>query len=262
MTSGCAAAVSRQARIRLYEPHVVLARMLDSGDVENGRLARRRGDAESFSFARSRFPVPRQPVVEHRNLIFAAVPVLHHVRLGGGAHRDKMLRLLRIVRQDVREVEHPQARVLAGNVEIREIVHRRRGRKRIERAHAPVRRADDEAVELAAVAADPERQHQEVPQHRQRRPPRPAGRKNDSRNPRTAGKTRAFPWLAQKRQFVSLRGKGGDDLPDIDRDAALAAVVGHAGNEQSHDGGVSPKRARSLSPVTGLEMILANRLMS
>ena len=37
---------TRQTRIRLDKPDVVLAGMLNAGDVEDGRLAQRRGDAE------------------------------------------------------------------------------------------------------------------------------------------------------------------------------------------------------------------------
>ena len=166
---------ARQARIRLDEPHVVLARMLDAGDVEETSGARGAGRGTRIALtSRVQRLTSTQTIVQHRHVIFAAVPELHHVGLGRAAHRDEVLRLLRVVGEDMREVEHPEARVLAGDVEIREVMHRRRRRQRVERADAAVGGADEEAVEVAAVPADPERQHEEVPEHRQRRTPRPA----------------------------------------------------------------------------------------
>ena len=105
----------------------------------------------------------RQAVVEHCHVVGAAVPELHHVGLRGAADGDEALRPLREIRQDVRKIEHPHRRILARHVEVRKVVHRRRCRQRIPSAHAPVRGADHEAVEVAPMAANPERQAAEVP---------------------------------------------------------------------------------------------------
>ena len=94
------------------------------------------------------------------------------------ADGDEPLGLLRVVRQYVREVEHPQPRVLARYVEVREVVYRRRCRERIPGADAAVGGADDEPVELAAMPPYPERQHEEMPEHRERGAARPAGRED------------------------------------------------------------------------------------
>ena len=91
------------------------------------------------------------------------MPELNHVGLGRLAYRDKALRLLRVVREYVRKIEHPETGILAGNVEVCKVMYRRSRRQRIPCAHAPVRRANNEAVEFAPVAANPEWQHEQVP---------------------------------------------------------------------------------------------------
>ena len=105
------------------------------------------------------------PIVQHRHLLVAAMPKAHHVGLGGAADGHEVLRALREERQDMRQIEHSEARILAGNVEVREIVYGRRRGQRVPRAHASVRRADDESVEFLLVPCYPERQHEEVPKH-------------------------------------------------------------------------------------------------
>ena len=94
------------------------------------------------------------------------MPELHHVGLCGSAYRYETLRPLCEERQDMRQVEHARPRILPRYVEVRKVMHRRSRRQRIPRADAPVCRAYDEPVELAPMAPYPERQHEEVPEHR------------------------------------------------------------------------------------------------
>ena len=194
----------------------------------------------------------REPVVQHRHIPFAATPEAHHVGLGGAAHGHEAMRLLREVRQHVREVEHPESRIFARHMEVREVMDGGYRRDRIPRAHAPVGGADHEPVELAAPPADPERQEEQVPQHAQHRPARPSGGVDDSRHGRASvpasrrvedappyrcrlvGRGLRTRRLAQERELVSLRQQRSHDLPDVHRDAAFAAVVRNAGDEKLH----------------------------
>ena len=168
--------------------------MLDAGDVEDGSrvgvgvlswrlefyiLSRTRTTLSNFFYVLSPTPTfnsnfTRQPIVQHRHVLFAAVPVLHHVGLRRLAHGDEVLRPLREERQDVREVEHPKARVLPGDVEVREVVDGSGRLDRIPRADPSVCRADDESVELLPVSPQPERKDEKMPQHREDGAPRPA----------------------------------------------------------------------------------------
>ena len=168
--------------------------MLNAGDVEDGSrvgvgvLSWRmefyvlyRTTLSNFFYVLSPTPTfnsnfTRQPIVQHRHVLFAAVPELNHVDLGRLAYRDKTLRLLRIVREHMRKVEHPETGILAGNVEVCEIVYRCRRRQRIPRAHAPVCRTYDEAVEFVSMTTNPERQHKKMPHHRKHWPPCPRWR--------------------------------------------------------------------------------------
>ena len=108
------------------------------------------------------------------------MPELDHVGLRRPADGHEMLRALREEGEYVREIEHPRARILPGNVEVRKVVYRRRCRERIPCTDAPVRRADDEPVEVAAATPYPERQNEEMPQHRKHGAARPSRGRNDS----------------------------------------------------------------------------------
>ena len=101
------------------------------------------------------------------------MPVFHHVGFCRAAYGDEMLCALGEEGEYVGEVEHPKARILAGDVEVRKIVHGRGRRQRIPRAHTPVGGADDEAIEFALVPPDPKRQHEQVPEHGEHRTSRP-----------------------------------------------------------------------------------------
>ena len=270
---------ARQPPVGLDEPQMVLARMFDAGDVEKrsagGRdISDRRDGRDSPRIPiipfiplipSIPFIVSLQPVVENCYGGFAAVPILHHVGLGCTAHGDKMLRPLRKERQHVREIEHPQPRILAGDVEVGKVVHRRRGRQRIPCADTSVCRTYHEAVEVAPVPPDPERQHKDVPQHRECRAARPARSWNHIRHSAAGRRTAnvdSLPRLHQQRKLMPLARQFSHNLAHVNGNAAFASIIRDAGDKDSHDATMSPNRALSFAPVTGLEMILANRLMS
>ncbi len=180
-------------------------------------------------------PSLRETVVENGDILLSAVPEADHIGLGGAGDGDEALRALGEEGQHVRKVEHPRARILARDVEVRQVVHRRRRRERIPGARAAVGRADHEPVELLPVPPDPKRQDEQVPEHRRHRAPRPA------RGAPDAGAVRAERRgldirLEDERELVPLRSQRPHDLPRIHGEAALAAVEGNAGDEKSHGG--------------------------
>ena len=166
------------------------------------------------------------------------------------------MRALRVPRQDVREIEHPEPRILAAYVEVRKVVDGRRGRQRIPRARAAVGGAYRESVEFPPPAADPQRQREKVAQHAQRRGQ--AAEPDDARRVREPEAPQPFlekAVLAQERELVALRRQFAHRFARVDGYPALSAVVGDAGNEYSHDS--SANSALIFASDTGFAMTFA-----
>ena len=151
---------SGQPAICLYQPDVVLAWMLDPRNVQYSGT-----DSFRTSLLGERLYGIAKSVVEHSDILIMAFPESHHVCLCCSADGHKLLRAFGKERQNSRQIKHPHAGVFAWNVEVGQVMHRRRCADRIPCTNAAICCAYHETVEIAAMALYEERQNKKVPNH-------------------------------------------------------------------------------------------------
>ena len=190
------------------EVQVVFPGRLDARYVQDIRL---RGEAVPFRpvVQRIRHLRQREAVPDHPDLLRRNAPERFEIPRRRTADRQHRRGAADEKRQHMLQIKHAEAVVFAGDMVLGEVVNHRNRKERPTGESAPVRGRDQ--AEIVLFPADPERQDQQVPEHRTDGAAGPAGRLNGPE----AGEESGVSGFDQQRQVMPLRRQLADHVPDV-----------------------------------------------